>query len=56
LLERTNCYQVNDKNRSAEAIEIVINDWETDNLKITTEIISTEKLVSKIIQRVNYLS
>ena len=56
LLERTNCYQVNDNNRSAEAIEIVINDWETDNLKITTEIISTEKLVSKIIQRVNYLS
>jgi len=50
LLERSNCY-ISDKSSSSAVLNEIINDWSAKRLKISSKVISTEKIVDEIITK-----
>ena len=55
LLKETGCYEVTNSIESSKAILKVVNAWRNNNLRIPKLVISTEKLVEKIIFKVEKL-
>ena len=52
LLEKTNCY-ISDKSSSSAVLNDIINDWSAKRLKTSKQVISTEKIVDKIISKLD---